>query len=179
MQVRDHGQAFAALTAYDAELAVSLQPPPRPEVQVLFACALPVCAVMDVRHPLAGSGPVRLRECLRYPVAMPDRSLSVRHLLDDALQRSGQLATIALESGSIDFLRNYVQRERVVSFQISIGIPSTQTGLAVRAIDPRDLPPMQVVLSQLRGRVLSNASAVFSERMAQTLVRRAEAATAA
>ncbi len=157
VQARDHAQAAAALLACDAELALTLQPPPLPELQVLAMCGQPVCAVMDNKHPLAGTGPLRLRECLGYPVAMPDRSLSVRHLLDGAILRSGVEVNCVVESGSIDFLRSYVRREGVLSFQISIGIPAEPGGLVVREIDGCDLAPLQVVLTQLRGRTLSTA----------------------
>ncbi len=186
VQIRDHAQATAALIAYDAELALILQPPPTPDLQPLFIGELTVCAVLDARHPLARSGahagadagPVRLRECLGFPLALPDRSLSVRHLLDAAIVRSHVPVKIVVESTSIEFLRNYVRRERVVSFQIAIGIPAARTGLVVREIDRRDLAPMQVVLSQLRGRRLSIASAKFAEQVARGLDQRSASAGA-
>ena len=132
VQVRDHGQALAALITYEAELALILQPPPSSALQTLFRCELPVCVIMDARHPLAGPGTVRLRDCFEFPVVMPDRSLSIRHLLDTAILASDLTVMTVIESSSIEFLRNYVRRECVVSFQISIGIPAARTGLAVR-----------------------------------------------
>ncbi len=177
VQVRDHAQATAALVSHDAELALILQPPAIPEVQILCTSKRPVCAIMDSRHPLAGAGSVRLRECLGYSVAMPDRSLSVRHVLDEAIMRFGLDATIAIESGSIEFLRNYVRREHVVSFQTLFDTPAERPGLAVREIDRRDVAPLQVALSQLRGRKLSLPAATFVEQISCSFYEQASSAT--
>lgn len=168
VEVRDHAQATEALLSYDAELALILQPPLIPELEILFAVEQPVCAIMDLGHPLAGSGPVRLGECLRFPIAMPDRSLSVRHVLDAAITRFGLNFTIAVESGSIEFLRNYVRREHLVSFQIPTCIPVERSRVAIREIDRRDLAPLQVVLSQLRGRKLSLPAAKFVDQISSS-----------
>ncbi len=166
VQVRDHALATAALLSYDAELALILQPPLIPELEILLAVEQPVCVIMDPGHPLAGSGPVRLRECLRFPIAMPDRSLSVRHVLDAAIMQSGLDFTIAIESGSIEFLRNYVRREHLVSFQIPTGTATERSGVAMREIDRRDLAPLQVALSQMRGRKLSLPAIKFVDQIA-------------
>lgn len=169
IQVRDHSHAIAALVAFEAELALILQPPPSPELQPILSCRQPLHALMGVGHPLAGQGPVRLRDCLAGPVAMPDRSLAIRHLLDAATVRAGLPVTTVLESGSLELLRNYVLREPVVSFQVPSGIPADQPGLHARPIDERDLPPIFVVLGHLRGRRLSVAAAKFADQVSKNL----------
>lgn len=180
--VRDHAHAVAALAAYEADLALILQPPPTPELQVLLRCEQPLCALMGAHHPLAEpvpgerGAPVRLRDCLRYPVALPDRSLAIRHLLDAATVRAGLSVNAAVESGSLEFLRNYVRREAVVSFQVPSGIPAGDGGLAARPIDRRDMPPTLVVLGQLRGRTLPIAAAKFADQISNSLHQRYGAA---
>jgi DNA-binding transcriptional LysR family regulator len=169
--VRDHALAVRALADFEVDLALILQPPPASELRVLFAYHLPLCAMMAADHPLADAGPVRLRDCLRFPVAMPDHSLAVRHLLDAALIRASLVPEIMVESGSLEFLRNYVQRERVISFQVISGIPARETGLHARQIEPRDLPPLQAVLGHLRGRSLSVAAAKFADQVISSLER--------
>ena len=171
VQVRDHAHAVAALIAYEAELALILQPPPAPELQVLLSGRQPLCALMDAGHPLARSGPVRLRDCLRFPIAMPDRSLAIRHLLDAAITRAALPVTVVVESGSLEFLRNYARREQVVSFQVPSGISADPAGLVAREIDGRDLAPVQVVLGHLRGRRLSVAAAKFVDQLSRSFHR--------
>jgi DNA-binding transcriptional LysR family regulator len=180
VRVRDHAHAVAALLEHEVELALILQPPPAPEVEMLLAYRLPLCAMMASDHPLANSdpvgGPVRLRDCLRYPIAVPDRSLAVRHILDDALARTSASMTVAVESGSLEFLRTYVQREHAIAFQVTSGIPANEVGLRARHIDERDVAPMQVILGRLRGRALTVAAAKFADQVAVSLHKHAEPA---
>jgi DNA-binding transcriptional LysR family regulator len=168
---RDHAHAIRALIAYEVELVLVLAPPPAQELRPILAFRLPLCAMMAADHPLAGPGPVRLRDCLRYKIAMPDRSLAVRHILDAALSRTSTSADVAVESGSLEFLRTYVQREQVISFQVTSGIPAQETGLHAREVDRRDVAAMQAVLGHLHGRTLSIAAAKFADQLAAKLYR--------
>jgi DNA-binding transcriptional LysR family regulator len=170
--VRDHVHAVAALTAFDADLALVLQPPPAAEFQPLLSLRQPLCAMMSGDHPLAGPGPIRLRDCLRFPIALPDRSLSIRHLLDAAIARLSLPVQVAVASGSFEVLRSYVRREPVISFQIRAGFPTSDPGLVAREIDDRDLAPAQVVLGQLRGRALSVAALKFVDQISNSLYQR-------
>jgi DNA-binding transcriptional LysR family regulator len=164
VQLRDHDLGVAALTSFEADLALLVYPPPSPDMKVLVSGRQSLCALMHREHPLAIDGPVRLRECLRYSLAMPDSTLAVRRVLDES--RKFAPLDIQIESGSLELLRNYVLRERLISFQIPIGIPSTPE-LYSRPIDERDLPPITVVLGQLRGRNLSVAAAKFADRISR------------
>lgn len=170
VQVRDHSHAIAELAAFEADLALVLQPPPAPELQVMVASEQPLCALMAGDHPLAAeTGPVRLRECLRFPLALPDRTLAIRHHLEAAVIRADLTWTLAVESGSLELLRNYVRREHAVSFQIPSGIPADRPDLRVRTVDRRDLLPVPIVLGHLRGRRLSVAAAKFADGLARRL----------
>ena len=46
----------------------------------------PIHAVFPRGHPLDGGGPVRLRDCLACPVALPTEAYGVRHVLETALR---------------------------------------------------------------------------------------------
>jgi DNA-binding transcriptional LysR family regulator len=159
--VRDHALGVRAVMEFEADLALLLDPPPAPDMTVLLSGRQPLNAMMRDDHPLARPGPIRLRDCFNHPVAMPDHSLAIRYFLDSALARTRQPMNIQIESSSIEFLRNYALREHVVSFQISVGIPPTLPGLHARPIDERDIPLIDVVLGQQRGRTLSVAAAKF------------------
>lgn len=141
-------------------------------MQVLFACRQTLCALMRAEHPLAAeTGPVRLRDCLAHPLALPDRSLAIRHHLDEALARRGTPLAPVIESSSLELLRNLVLRGDAVSLQVPSGIPDDPR-LCFRPIDARDLAPMSLILAQLRGRTLPVATAKFAERFAGSLHQR-------
>lgn len=175
VQVRDHAQAVAALVSFEADLALVLQPPPSAELHALYAGRQSLCVLMRASHPLAAQdGPVRLRDCLAHALALPDRSLAIRHHIEQALARRGVEMRATVESGSLEFLRNVVLREDVVSFQVPSGIPDDRR-LRTRPIDARDLEPMSVVLAQLRGRLLPVATGKFADQLAARLNRQAAA----
>lgn len=165
VQVRDHALAVAALVGLEADLALVLQPPPSAVLHRLYVGRQPLCALMRAGHPLAvETGPVRLRDCLAHPVALPDHSLAIRHHLDYALASRGVELYPAVESGSLEFLRNLTLRDEMVSLQVASGIPDDPS-LRSRPIDARDLDPVTVVLAQLRGRMLSVAAAKFADQL--------------
>jgi hypothetical protein len=74
-----------------------------------------------------------------------------------------------VEASSVEFLRNYVLREQIVSFQILLGVPEGLPNLVVRPIDERDLGAVQIVLGQMRGRTLPIASAKFADQLSRSL----------
>ena len=169
VQVRDHAQAVTALAAFEADLALILQPPPSADLYPLYAGHQILCALMRKGHPLAsGTSPVRLRECLGHALALPDHSLAIRHHIEHALARRGVELRPVVESGSLEFLRNLILREDLISLQIPSGIP-TDPCLHSRPIDVRDLTPMTLVLAQLRGRSLSVAAAKFADQLVARL----------
>jgi DNA-binding transcriptional LysR family regulator len=168
VQVRDHLPGVEALTSYEADLALLIEPPPAPDMDILFNGNVPLCALMRRDHPLAEIGPVRLRDCLRHPIGMPDRSLAIRVPLDVALARARAVPVVAVESNSLELMRNHTLRENIISFQVSVGVPILPE-LCVRPIDPRDMPPIRIVLGQLRGRTLPIASAKFADQLARSL----------
>ncbi len=175
---RDREAAEAALADYTVDLAIVFEPMRMTEFQTLVKTPQPICAVMATTHPLAamrGHAPLRLHECLAYPIALPTRSYGVRFLLDATVERTGLEVRPALESDSFEFLRNCVVDGQTISFQIPVGLPlSHRSGqgaidIAVRSIDTRDVPAGMLCMGQLKGRTLPVAAAKFAEQVARTL----------
>ena len=53
----------------------------------LVVVAQPVVALMDAGHPLAEGGPLRLSDCLSYPLVLPRPALATRALIDRVLEK--------------------------------------------------------------------------------------------
>jgi DNA-binding transcriptional LysR family regulator len=181
VKVLDHEQAMAALAAYEVDLVLVFRPPFFPNFQPLMTLEQRLVAVMSATHPLASRPMIRLRDCARYPVALPERSLGGRQLLDEVCARSGITFKLAAESNSFEFLRGLVTHADLISFQIRIGtLPEdNKLGLVARDIDDRDVPRANLVLGQLRARNLPIPAAVFAERLARVLETKRSAAPAA
>ena len=171
VRVCDHREAVAAMDAHEVDLALVLQPPAAPAFQVIFSCAQPLCGMMAADHPLAGASPVRLRDCLHYPLALPDRTTAGRYLFDVATHRVGLPFDVRVTSNSFEFLHAYLLIEPLVAFQVMSGLPpvSKRRGLVFREVDRRDAPTATLALGQLRGRSLPVASAKFAEQISRSI----------
>ena len=125
--------------------------------------------IMAAGHPLAARPVLRLRDCAAFPAALPDRSFGARQILDARMAGHSAKLRVALEANSFELLRQFVRHGEAITFQIAIGAPTDDPGLAVRPIDDRDLAHGPLVLGQLKGRTLPVAAAKFAERLAERL----------
>ncbi|RAR55373.1 DNA-binding transcriptional LysR family regulator [Paraburkholderia unamae] len=165
LDVRDNLLGVNALANYEADLALLIDPPPSADVRELLVKHQPLCAVVNKAHPLAQTDSVRLRDCFKYPVAMPSQLLAIRTLLDEATWRLQLQPEIAVESDSLEFLRSFVVRESAVTFLPLSGVPRADERICGRPISTQDLDHLRVVLGQLKGRTLSIAAEKFAEQL--------------
>ena len=167
VRVRDRAAAETALADHSADLALIFEPVRLSEVQVLASARQGIHAVMAADHPLAAKPAIRLRDCARFPVALPTAVYGVRHLIDLALVRTSVELQPMVEADSFDFLRHYPRQEQIVSFQIPVGLPPAETSHALvsRPLDLRDVPAGRLYLCQLRSRTLPVAAAKFAAQL--------------
>lgn len=174
---RDREAAERALLEHLADIAVVFEPVRMLEFHTLLTVRQPLYAVFGSDHPLVGTGPVRLRHCLEYPVALPSADYGVRHILELAMRTSSLRLAPRTQSDSFEFLRGLARVSQLVTFQIPIGIPDEdiETGRA-RPIDTRDAPVGLLYMGQLRGRSLPIAPASFADQLARAFSDRYECA---
>src|SRR5271163_1514882 len=171
VKVVDHEWAMAALAAFEVDLVVVFRPPFLVNFQPMMTLEQRLVAVLPKKHPLAARKSLRLSDCAGYPVAMPERSIGGRQLLEEISARSGLTFNIAAESNSFEMLRGLVVHAGLISFQIQIGaMPhGNKLGFVAREIDGRDVPRANLVIGRLRGRNLPIATAVFAEALSRGL----------
>lgn len=171
VKVVDHEYAMEALANFEVDLVLVYRPPYLANFQPLFTLEQRLVMLMAKNHPLADRKKVRLRDCAQYPVALAERSLGGRQLLEDAMTRNGLRFKIAAESNSFELLRGLVIHAGMISFQIRIGsMPEgNKLGMITREIDDRDIPSANLVFGRLRERNLPVATAVFAERVIASL----------
>ena len=171
IKVVDHEYAMAALSAFEVDLVMVFRPPFLPNFQPLMTIEQRLVAVMAKNHPLAKLRKLRLRDCAAHPVALPERSIGGRQLLDQVAARTGLAFNIAAESNSFEMLRGLAIHAGLLSFQIKIGTlkDGNRLGLVAREIDDRDVPSAKLVFGQLRERNLPVATAVFAEHITRRL----------
>lgn len=167
---REREAAEQALLDYSADVALVVEPVSLSVMNAVVRARQDIHAVMRSGHPLAQMQTIRLGDCIRYPIALPTSAHGVRQLVDLALAPLRGAPFVAVESDSFDLLRNYGAEPDIVTFQIPIGLPSSnQDGLVHRPVDKRDLQPADVFVGHLRDRALPSAAASFLEQIGEAI----------
>jgi DNA-binding transcriptional LysR family regulator len=171
VSVMDHNSAMAALLNYDTDLVLIFRPQVSAELRVLASAGQRLVAIMAHDHPLAGQSDLRLRECMEYPIALPDRSFGGREIIEQKLATSSVDMDIVMETNSFDVLSDFVIDSQAITFQIEIGalLCKADPRLAVQPISDMDTPYGPLVLGHLKGRNLPLAAVKFSEQLARSM----------
>lgn len=156
---------------FEADLGLVFNPPPDADLRHLAEIEQRLCAFVSADHPLASRPSVRLSECVEYPLAVPDRSLGGRVLLDEFMSKRSLKLQPSLESNSYELMRHFVLQTGGVYFQISTGAPqpNKRPGLVAVPLEERGLAGGKLVLCCERGRTLPVAAALVAEQMQAAL----------
>lgn len=168
VKVQDRDRAVQAVLEFQADLALVFNPPDVRGLRVLAQARQRTCAIVASDHPLAGRTSVRLKDCLQYPLALPDASLSGRGVLDDLFEKSSARPMAPLTSNSYELMRGFAREAGGISFQIEIGAGASAGAVAI-PIEERNLPAGRLVLLALRERVLPVGAASFAEFLVDKL----------
>ena len=174
VKVLDREVAVQAVLDFEVELGLVFNPPAIRGFEVLAQATQRTCAMVAPGHPLARKKSVRMKECLAYPIAMPDASLSGRSVLEELLSRSSARPVPRLVSNSFEMMRSFAREAGGVSFQVALGA-APDSGVVAVPLEERGLPQGRLVLGAARGRVLPVAAALFAEFLSQRLNGRADA----
>lgn len=136
-----------------------------PQIEILAEVHQPLCVLVSPEHPLAGRSSLRLRECVSFPIAMPDESLAARGLIDLALNRASIRFEPALVSNSIEMTKVFARSARGVCFSFMIGQKPDVSGMIAIPLSDPEVQDARLRLASRRGRVLPVAAAAFAEQL--------------
>ncbi|APZ44512.1 hypothetical protein BW247_02940 [Acidihalobacter ferrooxydans] len=167
VQIDTHRNLTRSLVADEVEIALGHELPEHRDMKIISRVENPLCAVLDQNHPLATCASIRLRQCLEYPITLPDSTLSVQGLIERVLAKTSFALEPILVSNSIEMMRSYCRMTQAIFFQFRIGAiqhTEQQDLVAVPLSDP-ELVHAKLVIAVRKGRVLAPASAAFAETL--------------
>jgi DNA-binding transcriptional LysR family regulator len=157
-----------ALAADGADLILTHDPLDRPEVNSIASVHQPFCALVAADHPLAARATLRLRECLEFPIALPDTTLAARTLIDRALARASFTLEPALVSNSVELTKTFARQNQAVCFQFRIAGKADPSGMVTIPLTDPGFAQARLVLAVRRNRVLPVAAAAFAQLLEET-----------
>jgi len=167
------GEAESTLADHSSDIALVFEPVKLADFQILFTLKQPIVCIVQKNHPLAAQSPVRLYECVDYPLLLPSQPSGVRHLLEGSAARLGLNLRSAVSANNLQFLQDYTLNDDHISFDIPINLPTNLDEQGKRAIplDSRDVPPGFLFVGHLRARTLPVAAARFLEDIVEELAK--------
>jgi DNA-binding transcriptional LysR family regulator len=158
-------ELVSALSRDKADLILTHETQNDADVVTLADVPQPLCALVSTDHPLAARTSLRLRECVAYPLAMPDETLAARGLIDTALGRASTRFEPALISNSIETTKMFARTSGGVCFSFKIGKKPDVSGMVTIPLSDPGLSDARLRLCGRRGRVLPVAAAAFAEQL--------------
>jgi DNA-binding transcriptional LysR family regulator len=121
----------AVLTG-EADIALGYNFPTSPGLRVVASHDLHLGAVVAPGHPLTKRQPAWLADCLQFPLAISDSSMTIRPIVDLAFTRAGVPLHPTIETNSIEFMSRIAGAGRAVTFlnPVDIGVDLARGTLA-------------------------------------------------
>jgi DNA-binding transcriptional LysR family regulator len=154
-----------ALLRDKADLILTHEHADDAHLEVLAEVHQPLCVLVAPEHPLAKRTSLRLRECVSFPIAMPDETLAARALIDLSLRRASIRFEPALVSNSIETTKVFARSSHGLCFSFHIGQKPDVSGMISIPLSDPELQDANLRLASRRGRVLPVAAASFAEQL--------------
>jgi DNA-binding transcriptional LysR family regulator len=166
----------AELLNDSADLLITHNAVDHRDITIIAKAPQAFCALVAQGHPLASRKRLRLRDCAAYPIALADRSLAGRVLIENTLATASVQLQPALISNSVAAMKAYALLGQAICFQFAIGCKEGTFAdmVAIPLIDDA-FKTAELILAVRRERVLPIAAAAFLETLRGAL---AELATA-
>jgi len=115
-----------ALTSGEADLGLAYRLPDNPNLIATGVFPTRMGAVTSPSHPLALRSPVRLSDCLEYPIVLADQSMTIHRLITDAFSRAGLQFRPDYLSNSVEFMKSMARSGEAVTFLSRIDVAEDQ-----------------------------------------------------
>lgn len=102
-------QVVQALLDDEAEIGIAFNPPELPKIKVVSCMTSGLLAVCHPNHEIAQLDDVTLAQVCSYPLALPNASFGLRHMIDAAAKAARIELNPAFHTNSIEALLSYAR----------------------------------------------------------------------
>jgi len=116
VRVLPFDQMTNAVLTGEADLALTYNPPPSPGLRVVASHDLGLGAVVSPKHPLAKRRALRLADCVEFPLAVADASMTIRPAVELAFTHANIPLHPTIETNSIEFMKKIAKSGQAITF---------------------------------------------------------------
>jgi DNA-binding transcriptional LysR family regulator len=155
----------------DADIGLTFSVARDPEIRVEYARGAPIYALMRRTHELAARSNVSLTDLQRFPIALLDRSTTIRQMFDVTSSLEGLLFDPVLTCNNSSTLCVFTQLSGAISLtsRFTVQARLDADGLVAIPIDHPGMALRSVQIQTLSGRMLSAALKEFVLQLIEQL----------
>lgn len=164
-----------ALLSGEADLGLAYRMPDNANLVATAVFPTRMGAVVSPLHPLALRSPVRLSDCLEYPVVLADETMTIHRLMTDAFSRAGLRFQPDYLSNSVEFMKAMARSQEAITFLSRIDVAEDQRegALVFVPIQGHYIRRQELTLAR-RGRSAGDPAVDLVEEDIRTALKRLE-----
>ena len=109
-------QITNAVLTGEADLGLTYNPPNIPGLRIVASRDLAVGVAVSPEHVLTRRKVLRLADCVQFPMAVADHSMTIRPAIDLAFTRANMLLQPTIETNSIEFMKKIARSGQAITF---------------------------------------------------------------
>jgi DNA-binding transcriptional LysR family regulator len=167
LSVTSSDRIVAALLDQETDLGVVFNPPNSSELDAIATVMDSLYAIVHPQHAGLRRRGVSLAEVAARPLALPDETFGLRHMIDAAAKAAGVVLAPVMITDSIEALRGFARAGIGIVLLPKLAVASDLARRVVKAIPliDRGLRNAETTVLALRGRSLPIAVRRFGEQL--------------
>ncbi len=166
LRVLPFDQMTNAVLTGEADLALTYNPPNSPGLRIVASHDIAVGAVVSPKHPLTKRQALRLADCVEFPIAVADLSMTIRPAVELAFARANILLQPTIETNSIEFMKKIARSGQAITFLNPVDVAEEVAAGEIRHLPVQELDAHPISLKLMvraRGGLDPFASLVVEE----------------
>jgi DNA-binding transcriptional LysR family regulator len=149
LRVLPFDQMTNAVLTGEADLALTYNPPNSPGLRIVASHDLAIGAVVSPRHPLTKRRALRLADCVEFPLAVADASMTIRPAVELAFSRANVLLQPTIETNSIEFMKKIARSGQAITFLNPVDVAEEVAAGEIRHLPVQELSAHPIALKLL------------------------------
>jgi len=146
LRVLPFDQITNAVLTGEADLALTYNPPNSPGLRIVASHDLALGVAVSSKHVLNMRKVLRLADCVQFPLAVADSSMTIRPAVELAFTRANIPLQPTIETNSIEFMKKIARTGQAITFLNLVDIADEIEADAIRYLPVQELAAYPIAL---------------------------------